>query len=85
MLDTNADERIGGQSSQRLSRYFALLMAVIYVALGIFLFLAPDGMLTLSRTARQIVGGLFVLYGLIRFVRTIRQFSPRSRHDSLSH
>ncbi|WP_400192424.1 hypothetical protein [Hymenobacter sp. B81] len=78
MLDTNADERIGQRPAQRVMRYFTLLMALVYMGLGVFLFMAPDGMLTLSRTPRQIVGGLFVLYGLVRFVRIIRQPS-RSR------
>lgn len=82
MLNSNADERIGGQQRQKTMPFFMMLMAVIYMALGAFLIAAPPGMFVLAPTSRRIVGGLFILYGLIRFVRTIRQHF-RKRHDAL--
>jgi hypothetical protein len=83
MLSTNTDERLNQQRQPQPMRYFMLLMAVVYMGLGTFLILAPQGMFNLPRSTRQIVGGLFVFYGLIRFVRTIRQHF-RQRHDSVS-
>ncbi|KUG06276.1 hypothetical protein [Solirubrum puertoriconensis] len=83
MLDTNADDRVNRGQSQRVAmRYFVLLMAAVYVGLGTFLLVAPAHMFALPPTTRRIVGGLFVLYGLIRFFRTFRQHF-RNRHDSL--
>ncbi|AYA38277.1 hypothetical protein D3Y59_15240 [Hymenobacter oligotrophus] len=82
MLNTDADERINRGRSQRVAmRYFVLLMAAVYVGLGAFLLAAPAHMFALAPTARRVVGGLFVLYGLIRFFRTFRQHF-RNRHDS---
>lgn len=82
MLNTNADERINSRRGQQTtSRYFTMLMAVVYVGLGAFLIAAPPGIFHLTLTTRRVVGGLFILYGLIRFVRAFRQHF-RKRHDA---
>jgi hypothetical protein len=67
------DERLG-KSPQRLVRYFVLMMALVYLGLGIWLWAAADrptsgGIIELSSTARRILGAVFILYGLIRFGR----------------
>lgn len=82
MLNTDADERINGRRGQQAtSRYFTMLMAVVYMGLGTFLIAAPPGVFHLTPTTRRIVGGLFILYGLLRFVRAFRQHF-RKRHDA---
>ncbi|OON70613.1 hypothetical protein B0919_00910 [Hymenobacter sp. CRA2] len=81
MLDTNADERIAGRQRLKTMPYFMLLMSLVYMALGAFVIAAPAGMIVLSQQSKRIVGALFILYGLIRFVRTFRQHF-RKRHDS---
>ena len=67
------EERLG-KSHQRLVRYFVLVMALVYLGLGAWLFWsagkpAGGGLLQLGRTGRRALGGVFVLYGLIRFIR----------------
>jgi hypothetical protein len=82
MLHTNSDERINSRRGQRTARrYFTMLMALVYIGLGTFLIVAPPGIFVLALTTRRIVGGLFILYGLLRFVREFRQHF-RKRHDT---
>jgi hypothetical protein len=69
------DERLG-KSPQRLVPYFLLVMAVIYMGLGVFLW-AANGLIALPVTTRRILGTLFLLYGIIRFVRTYGQHFKR--------
>ncbi|RFP66128.1 hypothetical protein D0N36_05265 [Hymenobacter lapidiphilus] len=68
--------------SPGLIRYFTLFMAVLYMALGISLWLVPAGMLRLDETARQLLAGVFVFYGIIRFVRTYQQYFKKNRHEA---
>lgn len=81
------EERLGQSASSRLMRYFFLLMTLVYVALGCYLWLAPQGALNLAPTTRRILGGIFVFYGILRFVRTYRQYFPSSssNHDRDAH
>jgi hypothetical protein len=68
------EERINaGTGSKSLIRYFLLFMTLVYIALGIYLWLAPPPALNLSLANRRILGGIFVFYGIIRFVRTYQQ------------
>ena len=60
-------------------RYFVLVMALIYLGLGIWLLLtagkaSPAGtLLPLSPTTKKVLGGVFVAYGVLRFVRAYQQ------------
>lgn len=67
------EERLG-KSPQRLVRYFVLVMALVYLGLGAWLFWsagkpADSSSLQLGATGRRVLGGVFVFYGLVRFVR----------------
>lgn len=63
-------------------RYFLLAMTLVYIGLGLYLWLAPPEALELALSTRRILGGVFVLYGIFRFVRTYRQHFQRSAtHD----
>lgn len=76
-------ERLGRPSqSPGLIRYFTLFMAVLYVALGTSLWFVPAGMLRLDETARKMLAGVFVFYGIIRFVRTYQQYFKKNRHEA---
>ena len=71
-LPTTA-ERLG-RSPRRLVSYFALLMAVVYVGLGVWLWLTADypaagAALQLGPTWRRVLGSVFVVYGILRFYR----------------
>lgn len=69
----NTEERLG-RSPQRLVRYFVLLMAVIYLGLGVWLWWSATqhivgGLLPLPPNGRRALGSVFILYGLVRFIR----------------
>ena len=80
MAIPTTEERLG--SPQRIVRFFTLIMSLVYAALGTWLWLtayqksAAGALLPLGPKTRMVLGSVFILYGLIRFVRTIRtQFS----------
>ncbi|WP_019948830.1 hypothetical protein [Hymenobacter aerophilus] len=76
-------ERLSRPSqSPGLVRYFTLFMAVLYVALGVSLWLVPAGMLRLGETPRQLLAVIFVFYGIVRFVRTYQQYFKKDRHEA---
>ncbi|UYZ61839.1 hypothetical protein [Hymenobacter weizhouensis] len=78
----HTDERLGQRGPQNLVRYFMLLMSVVYVGLGLYLWLAPQTALTLGNTPRQLLAAVFVFYGIIRFVRTYQQHFKRNPNDA---
>ena len=74
MLNLPTTEERLGKSPQRLVRYFVLVMALVYLGLGVWLFWsagapAGGGLLQLGSTGRRVLGGVFVFYGLMRFIR----------------
>ncbi|WP_201983739.1 hypothetical protein [Hymenobacter rubidus] len=74
MLNLPTTEERLGKSPQRLVRYFVLLMALVYLGLGIWLWYTADtasggGIIQLGPTARRVLGSVFILYGLLRFGR----------------
>lgn len=74
MLDLPTTEERLGKSPQRLVRYFVLVMALVYLGLGTWLFWSANepvsgGVVQLGATGRRILGGVFILYGLLRFIR----------------
>ena len=78
------EERLGrSTSSSSLTRYFLLAMAVVYFGLGVYLLLAPNGAFNLPVGPRRILGGVFIFYGIIRFVRIYRQhFQKNNERDA---
>lgn len=62
--------------------YFSMLMTLIYVALGVFLIFADEELLNLSipDNVKIILGGVLILYGLIRFVRVYQQNQKINRN-----
>ena len=85
MLDTSTEERLG--PSQQPVRFFDLLRAVAYIALGGWLAytadrpMAPGALLSLSHKTRLILGGLLMLYGIVRLVRALPFQLRKSRRD----
>ncbi len=75
MRDTSTEERLG--PSQRPVRFFDLLRALAYLALGGWLMYTADrplssaALLPLGHTTRLVLGGLLVLYGVVRLVRAL--------------
>ena len=78
------EERLSSRSSSPgFMRYFLLVMTLVYIALGVYLWLSPPPALQLSIANRRILGGIFVFYGIIRFVRTYQQHfrNANPHHD----
>jgi hypothetical protein len=74
MLNLPTTEERLGKSPQRLVRYFVLIMALVYVGIGIWLWASAGepsagGIITLGPNARRTLGSVFILYGLVRFGR----------------
>lgn len=77
------DERLHRSSPSSLTRYFLLLMAIIYFGLGVYLWIAPIAAFNLPLNARRILGGVFIFYGILRFVRVYRQhFQKNYENDA---
>ena len=90
MLNLPTTEERLGKSPQRLVRYFVMLIALIYMGLGIWLWWTANktlagGIITLTPMVRRILGTVFILYGLIRFGRGylayFRKNTPLNDHD----
>lgn len=85
MLDTSTEERLG--PSQQPVRFFDLLRALAYLALGGWLVytadrpLAAGALLPLSHTTRLVLGGILILYGVVRLVRALPFQFRKSRRD----
>lgn len=85
MLDSSTEERLG--PSQQPVRFFDLLRAIAYVALGGWLLYTADrplsagALLPLGYKTRLVLGGILVLYGIVRLVRALPFSSRKSRTD----
>ena len=85
MLDTSTEERLG--PSQQPTRFFDLLRAIGYLALGSWLAytanrpLAAGALLPLSHKTRLVLGGVLILYGIVRLVRALPFQFRNSRRD----
>lgn len=87
MLNIPTTEERLGKSPQRLVRYFVLVMALVYIGLGSWMLYSAaqptgDGLVQMGQTARRILGGVLVGYGLLRFVRSyLTHFRKKSITD----
>lgn len=88
MLNLPTTEERLGQSPQRLVRWFVLFMSLLYLALGVWLWLgasqptAAGALLPLNAAARHVLGAVFFGYGLLRFIRTYRLHFRKSADSS---
>jgi hypothetical protein len=86
MRDSSTEERLG--PSQQPVRLFDLLRAIAYLALGGWMLYtaniptAAGALLPLSPRIRMILGGLLVVYGIVRLARALPFKFRKSRpHD----
>jgi len=88
MLNIPPTEDRLGKSPQRLVRYFVLLMAAVYIAVGIAFWLtagspSTGGIIQLGPGARRVLGSVFILYGFLRFWRGYQEhFSKKNLIDN---
>ena len=83
MLNIPTTEERLGKSPQRLVPYFVLIMAVVYLGLGVWLWWAGsqptgNGLLQMGPTGRRVLGSVFILYGLVRFFRGYKSYSRKN-------
>ncbi len=52
---------------------FSIVMAVVYVVLGIVILFSPLGDVVLSKEIKLVFGSAIIIYGLFRLYRSIRQ------------
>lgn len=85
MLDTSTEERLG--PSQQPVRFFDILRAIGYLALGGWLAytanqpMAKGALLPLGYKTRLVLGGVLFLYGVIRLLRALPFQFRKSRRD----
>ena len=86
MRDSSTEERLG--PSQQPVRFFDLLRAVGYLALGGWLLytanrpMAAGALLPLGYKTRLALGGVLFLYGIVRLLRALPfQFRKPRRND----
>lgn len=89
MLNIPTTEERLGKSPQRLVRYFVLVMALVYLGIGVYLWVyanqpAGGGLLQMGTTSRRVLGSVFILYGLLRFGRGYQAYfrKPPSSDDT---
>jgi hypothetical protein len=87
MRDSSTEERLG--PPQQPVRLFDIIRAVAYLALGGWMLYTAGrpmvgALLPLSTKARLILGGILVLYGIVRLVRAFPFKSRKSRPDDFS-
>ena len=74
-------ERPTPTSFSKFIRIFGLLMTTLYVVLGVFIIFADETMnLNMPQNTRVILGGILILYGIVRFIRAFQADSKRDRN-----
>ena len=60
--------------------YFSMLMTLVYVGLGIFIIFADEQQMNLDipQSMKYLLGGILILYGVVRFVRAYQQKSKKN-------
>ena len=67
----------------KFARIFGIFMTVLYVAMGIFIMFASERLnLDIPDAMRYALGGILILYGIVRFVRVYNTTrSNRNRYE----
>ncbi len=67
----------------KFARIFGIFMTLLYICMGIFIMFAGDTMnLDIPDTMKYALGGILILYGIVRFVRVYNSTkSNRNRYE----
>ncbi|HEX8656184.1 MAG TPA: hypothetical protein VF690_01545 [Hymenobacter sp.] len=87
MLNLPTTEERLGKSPQRLVRYFVLVMALVYLGIGIWFWYSADqppatSIISLGPTSRRILGTVLILYGLLRSGRAYQAYFRKTPTSS---
>lgn len=63
---------------QKVAKWFGLLMVPVYVGIGC-LFIFSSAMLDLVPTNRNMIGVVFIIYGMFRLYMSLRLFKNRQQ------
>lgn len=68
-------------SFSKFVKIFGLLMTVVYIGLGIFIIFADAETMNLnmSKDFKYVLGGVLILYGIIRFVKVYQTNTKKER------
>ncbi|PSR55996.1 hypothetical protein AHMF7605_22100 [Adhaeribacter arboris] len=65
------------RSPDKVLKYFALTMCLLYPALGLFIMLSDNSRLALPTNYKVILGIMLIVYGVLRFYRAYKKYFPR--------
>ncbi|RAU81519.1 hypothetical protein [Pontibacter arcticus] len=70
-------------SYSKFARIFGLVMTLVYVSLGLFIMFVPEesNSLAIPRDMRYVIGGILILYGVLRFIRIYQTNAKNKRHN----
>ncbi|MEJ8758571.1 hypothetical protein WG947_16270 [Pontibacter sp. H259] len=74
-------EKPGAPSFSKFVQLFGLLMTLVYLGLGLFILFADAETLNLNMTKefKYILGGILILYGVIRFMKVYQTITKKER------
>jgi uncharacterized membrane protein len=72
-------EKESETTTQKVLKYFSLLMTLAYPAFGLYLLLSSPEQIALDPAAKIGVGVMLILYGLYRFYRTYQRYFKGNR------
>ena len=74
-------EKPGANFFSKFVKIFGLLMTVLYIGLGLFImFVDAETMnLNMSKDFKYILGGVLILYGIIRFMKVYQTITKKER------
>ncbi|NDK54726.1 hypothetical protein [Pontibacter fetidus] len=74
-------QKPAGNNFSKFVNIFGMLMTVLYIGLGLlFIFIDAETMnLNMSKDLKYILGGVLILYGLIRFVKVYQNITKKER------
>ncbi|GAB3823075.1 hypothetical protein [Pontibacter rugosus] len=83
MLRPGKEDKPASTTYSKFARIFAMLMTLIYVGLGIFIMFAADSLqIDLPDAMKYMLGGILILYGVVRFVRVYNSNRPnKNRYE----
>lgn len=74
MFKPNREQKPISTMYSKFARIFGMVMTLVYVGLGIFIMLGAEASgVQLPEVARYALGGMLILYGIVRFVRIYKR------------
>ncbi|MBB6612924.1 hypothetical protein H7F15_17925 [Pontibacter sp. Tf4] len=75
-------EKPNTTSFAKFVRIFTLLMTLLYMLAGLFIIFADEQMMNIgmAQNTRYMLGGILILYSLVRFVRAYKANTDKDRN-----